>query len=244
MPRRISIFGSCVSRDTLEFADPGAFKLRRYIARQSLVSAFDTHGRWNLDLEDVASDFQRRMANWDLDSEFARLLPTIAEDSDTLLMDLTDERLGFYEMPNGSVITRTVDLIGAGIDDQLQREGRHVRFGTLEHFRRWRAALGEFRQTLDRLGIRNNVRLLAVPWATHDRGGERIDYHGELSIGRANRVYWWYLREARKVVPTITVSRDVSVRGSHEHRWGLAPFHYDDSVYENLVAALALRPRQ
>src|SRR5690625_4032012 len=117
--KRISIFGSCVSRDTLEFADPADFTLKRYIARQSLVSAFDTHGAYALNLEAMASDFQRRMATWDLHSEFARILPAVAKDSDLLILDLTDERLGFYEMPGGAVVTRSVDLIGAGLDEAL-----------------------------------------------------------------------------------------------------------------------------
>lgn len=243
-PVRISIFGSCVSRDTLEYAHPERFELKRYLARQSLVSAFDTHGTYDLDLSGMTSDFQRRMAEWDLRSEFAAILPTIAADSDLLLMDLTDERLGFYEMPDGSVVTRSVDLIGAGIDPLLQQHGRHVRFGTIEHYRRWRTALDDFGEAIAALGLRNRVRMLAVPWASRDSEGAAIDYNASVSIKTANRVFPWYIRAAKRIVPTLTVAPRVRVRGSQEHRWGLAPFHYEDSVYKSLVAGLGLPLRK
>lgn len=240
---RITIFGSCVSRDSLEYADPTGHKLRRYIARQSLISAFDTHGTYKLSLKGISSDFQRRMARGDLKSRFANALPRIAKDSDLLLIDLTDERLGFYEMPGGTIVTRTVDLIAAGIDEELQRTGRYVPFGTMEHYRRWTHALAEFDKSLDSLHMRNKVRLLALPWAKKDNLGNPIKYTATVPIRRANLIYSQYYRAAMKVIPTITPSKDVEIRGSHDHRWGLAPFHYTDSVYQYVLSRLGLKPR-
>src|SRR5699024_4800585 len=145
----LSIYGSCVSRDTVSFCNTSAIVLRRYIARHSLISAYTSSPELELDLSALSSEFQKRMVLGDRDRTLAAALPLIAEDSDMLLWDLVDERLGVYLFDDGSSITRSLELIKSGAEEQIQTRARFIEFGSDAHFKLWMTALQEFVQTLD-----------------------------------------------------------------------------------------------
>lgn len=239
-PLRVSVYGSCVSRDTLTHCSPDGLSLKRYTARQSLISAFTPSPVPALDLSMLASAFQVRMVQGDLESSFASDLTNISVDSDLLLWDLIDERLGIYELPGGGVITRSVELIASGHDKNLQNSAHFIPFGTEEHFRRWTTALSSFENLIHGSGLRQKTRLLAIPWARKDTDGKALPAQNGLEPSRANRVLRRYYRAAQGIIPIVKIGRVSRPRASTSHQWGTAPYHYEQTTYRSIANAVGL----
>jgi len=235
---RISIFGSCVSRDTVEVCDPDDVQLQRYIARQSLISAFGPPLSEGLDLSQLESPFQRRMVQWDFDSSFAQQLDDVAGDSDLLLWDLVDERFGIYVLPSEEVVTRSIELIKSGLDAELKDSARFIPFGSDEHFSRWHSAFLLFAERLRSRDLSDRTRLLALPWANKDSRGRRLTTHSGKKPSRVERLFERYYASAATQVNVVRLNTKTRPVSPVDHRWGPAPYHYDENIYKRLYDSL------
>lgn len=234
---RTFIYGSCVSRDTFEFLRPHGYDLVRYVARQSLVSAFSPGlEAATLPGLDVTSPFQRRMLAGDWGSSLVPQLRAHREEVDLLLWDLCDERLGVWRLPEGEVVTRSVDAISSGLEASLADRAEVVSFGSPGHLAAFTDASRQFRDVLADTGLLERTLLLAPPWATHTDDGSPTPTSFGLSAQVANGIFDAYHRVVQNIldVPVVTLGQDRVVAAAG-HQWGPAPFHYADSVYEALV---------
>ncbi|KQT99843.1 DUF6270 domain-containing protein [Sanguibacter sp. Leaf3] len=233
---RVAIYGSCVSRDTFEYLAPN-FELVSYTARQSLVSAFTApvDPAIDLALSMLPSEFQRRMLLADARSSLVDSLDRLPEDLDLLVWDLVDERLGISRFEDGSVQTRSVEQIRAGI---VPDNAEHVRFGSATHRRLWSDALHQWGEALDARDLIGRTVLLAPPWAVDDSEGDPTPASFGLRPDEANEITERYVEQVRTTlgVPVIT-TRDVVA--AVDHRWGRAAFHYSDDVYQRLAVELS-----
>lgn len=234
----VFIYGSCVSRDTFEHFDPDQFELVRYVARQSALSAY-TRPVTLVEPPALESDFQRRMVAGDFASSLQALIPEAAPRTDLVLVDLTDERLGAYVLPDGSVVTRSPELIQSGAEQHLPPGSQHLPFGSEQHLQYWSqgiAAVGELiRQHMPRAA----VVLLDVPWAERSETGTATPESFGVGAREANPVFRAYVRVAADALRAEVVSVDPSqVTSSPRHPWGDAPFHYSEQVYVDLVRRL------
>lgn len=226
-----------------EFLEP-RFELVRYIARQSLISAYSQPAT-ALPVPDLASNFQRTMLTNDFRSSLRAELEECVGDVDLVLWDLTDERLGVLELPGGAFVTRSVEMLQNPGAVPLPAETRCVPWGTKTHKALWRRALSQFVEDLSRLGMANKTRLLNVPWATRDAEGRPAPQSFGLDARRANKVMGWYARTASKRLrpeQLLVPSHDVPILADPQHKWGLAPFHYSPEVYSDLAKQVAASP--
>lgn len=236
-PIRASVYGSCVARDTIEAARSGTWTVNRYIARQSLISAFSGRPSPQLDPSSLQSQFQQRMLLGDLKGSFSTLLSTISADSDILLWDLTDERFGVYETAEGAIITRSLELIASGHDGELRKVARYIPFGSDDHFRLWQLALTKFFRIVTQQQLVGRVALIALPWAELDDRSQPVHRSNDVGPKTANRLYRRYYRSAGRSFNTIRL-RQRDVRASSTHKWGLAPFHYTPETYQSVLQRL------
>lgn len=232
-PLRAAVFGSCVSRDTVAFMTQRAqdpWVPGPYTARQSLVSAGSPAPAGTLDLSGISSAFVRRILTLDTSCDRRALLRQAAG-ADVLLWDLTDERLGFFELPGGGVLTRTYEGMAAHLYDALDG-ARLVEWGSDEHFERWSAALGTWQEDLAATGLAGRTVLLETYWALADEEGAPTPVSNGMYAAEANWFAVRYLEAARSVagVRTVRLPDELTVAGIR-HRWGLAPFHYTDAAY-------------
>ncbi|GAA4719350.1 hypothetical protein GCM10023216_04980 [Isoptericola chiayiensis] len=228
---RVFIYGSCVSRDTFEHLDPGQFELVQYVARQSALSAY-TRPVSMVAPPILASPFQQRMVSGDYASNIQSLIPEYGEHTDLALIDLTDERLGVYVLPDGSVITRTHELIDSDVESLLPPGTQHLAFGSDRHLEYWTqgiTAVGSlFRQHMPRAAI----ILLDIPWAAYsESGGPAVPSFG-VSASEANPVFELYSDIAAQALNAKVIRlNEHEVSSSPNHPWGEAPFHYSSEVY-------------
>lgn len=236
---RVFVYGSCVGRDTIEYAPGGGVTLAGYVARQSLASAFSPPVTL-LTPPPMPSPFLTRQARGDYASSLTRQLHGASGSVDLLLWDLTDERLGFYLLPDDTVVTRSVDLVRAGAEEELEREGSLIEFGTDMHFNIWRSLLPAFADTLAETLPHARVACIAVPWAERNSAGNPTPASFGMDAATANERFARYYAAIEASGVAELVGASIEPVAAPDHRWGEAPFHYAPSVYTSLLTELAL----
>jgi LPS sulfotransferase NodH len=239
---RVFIYGSCVSRDTFEHFDPEQFELVQYVARQSALSAY-TRPVTLIEPPALESPFQQRMVSGDFASNVQSLIPEAAAQTDLVLVDLTDERLGAYVLPDGSVITRSIELIQSGAEQQLPAGTQHLAFGSDQHFQYWSQGIAAVGELIRAHMPRAAVVLLDIPWAERSETGRPTPDSFGLTAADANPVFAAYAKVAAEALHAELISlRADEVTSSPGHPWGDAPFHYAEDVYLHVVKELTGAP--
>ena len=183
---KIAIFGSCVSRDTAEFM-PEA-EVVAYVARHSVTSLESPHGTAGIDLSDLASAFQKRMVTSDLKGSGVERIVKNADDLDVVLIDLVDERRGFWKFPDGKTMTNSIEVESCGAAREARRDGaRLVDFGTDEHFDAWRSGYIKLIDGLIGAGLWEKTILLDIEWAGAVNGAQHPHSDSLAKLGRSWR---------------------------------------------------------
>ncbi|MFC7375399.1 DUF6270 domain-containing protein [Brachybacterium sp. GCM10030268] len=237
-PLRVTIYGSCVARDSVDLAGHDRLKVADYIARQSLISVGrDASALFPEDAQ-VAHRFQRRMMEADFAGDLERRLDAVATRTDLLLWDLTDERHGVHMLDDGSVITRSIDLIAVPEALAAVEDARHVAFGSDEHFELWSPRAEQFRDHLREQGLFEKTVVLEIPWAVVTADGQETPGSMGTSAVEANAAYRRYFDRLRELGFSVLEMQPLGVLADPGHRWGLAPFHYTQDVYEEIIDSL------
>mgnify|MGYP006333786395 CR=1 FL=1 len=232
-PIRTLVIGSCVARDTFAHFPDDQYALVEYVARQSLVSAFSPPVTL-LEPPTMASRFQQRMVRWDYNSQLPNVLAKCAGAVDLVLWDLTDERLGFYVLPDDTVVTRTVDLIAAEADRPVDEAGIFIEFGSDAHFEMWSDAARQFVEAVTEHHPTARLQLLALPWAEFTETREPTPTSFGLSATEANQLLERYYEFAETLPEVALAGQESTATASSTHRWGIAPFHYATAVLQEL----------
>ncbi|GAA1709211.1 DUF6270 domain-containing protein [Propioniferax innocua] len=105
---KISILGSCVTRDAFPGKSDPTFELGQYIARSSLASLCSAAPPQIFPTHTITSSFQRRMVEFDLTKQGVTRL--IQSDPDALIYDPIDERFHLWAWPDKSIATLSVEF--------------------------------------------------------------------------------------------------------------------------------------
>ncbi|MGJ5723410.1 DUF6270 domain-containing protein [Brevibacterium sp. H602] len=183
----IAIFGSCVSRDTAEVMSD--VHVVEYVARQSVVSLIARHGSSMRELERLQSPFQQKMVTGDLMGNGAARLILAREEADVVLIDLVDERRGFWLFPDNTVMTNSIEVESCGAARSARRQGaRLVRFGSDEHFEWWKLGFAALEAELRSQSLWDRSILLKIEWAAAFEGAKHPHSTLLSSVGRAQRI--------------------------------------------------------
>ncbi|PWD50868.1 hypothetical protein C8046_09600 [Serinibacter arcticus] len=233
---RTLVVGSCVSRDTVPHLPDGDAGLVGYVARQSLISAYAPPVVL-LEPPAIASPFQQRMVRGDFASDLPAVLRRLAGGVDLVLWDLVDERLGVYVLPDDTAVTRTVDLVAAQAETDVAAAGVLVRLGEEAHLEMWREAATRFVAGVAELHPGAALVAVGLPWAELTTSGAPTPASFGVAAAEANRRYEPYYAVVEALGAPV-VGRGLAVRGSVEHPWGEAPFHYDSAAYRAVADAV------
>lgn len=234
-PLKVVILGSCVSRDAIAHHEED-YEVTGYLARTSLLSA-GTNARHHLPQEfDMSSPFQQRNLLRDVEGGLLANLKSLADASDVLMWDLVDERHGVCVFPDGSILTRSIDLLSVPELVEACEAGEILAFGSDEHFARWCGAATMFADALDVLGLKAKTIVIAADWAVLDTAGNPTPWSMGVRAKEANTRYAPYYQHLESL--GFTVVRITDTVGDPEHKWGLAAFHFVPEVYETILAAV------
>lgn len=228
------IVGGCVSRDAIDPLLGETIELKRYVARQSFLSA-GTDASNLITSIDLPSQFQRRMVKADIEGSLFRDIRNNAG-VDLVLWDLNVERLGVWQLDGGSYITDSGEFRRTGMYDEITAGASRINFGEDEHFQIWQDRFFQFRKLLEENGLLPKTLLLAPDWALVDENGETSGVLEAIKAGVYNAIYqqYWDFAEANGV-HTLRLQDTVA---DSRHKWGPAPFHYAESVYQDIRIAI------
>lgn len=187
---------------------------------------------------ELASAFQQRTVRGDwVGDAWAKISGAAESGLDGLILDFTDERFGIYRLRLGSVVTRSIDMMGTALED-VAAAGELWDFGSDLHVRAWGREVRSFAQKLKGVGLLERTVVLRVPWASVTEEGRRIPAPLGLMPERANELYEPYYRLAAEAGLRVIDLSAFPVFAEPLHQWGLAPYHYTLEVYEELAGQL------
>ena len=171
------------------------------------------------------------------------IVRTEAQGADLLVWDLFDERLGVHDHADGSVTTDTVELRRV-LHGNLPTTVRHLPFGSAEHLRRFERHLHDWRSLLEETDLLSRSVLLAPPWAEQDVDGRQVPSSFGTTAAQGTAMTATYLEMVARVVGIPMVgTAGLEPRADPNHRWGEAPFHYDDDTYMTLADGVVAAAR-
>lgn len=230
--KNILIFGSCVSRDTLEFKSSESYNLVGYFARSSLATLSSTldnssvKKEYSQNLDKITSAFQRRMVEYDFDRS---VLKSIEKNNfDVILMDLIDERFHLAVLNNNSFVTRSNEFLRTSIKPKSTINAQSDNFFDL-----WTKGVKVF---LDNLIEKNIIHKLVVQkayWTNKLDNGDLIQDISDEKVKEENEKLekmYNFLKNYLKEDQFISIPENLIIAKS-EHKWGISAFHYIDEYY-------------
>ena len=225
--KEINIWGSCVSRDAVEFAD--GLRMGMYCARQSVVSSVAAPVSpatfKALEFKEATHAFHRRLVEEDfLKISLSRLNEQHQEGA--LIFDLIEERVPIGVTTCGTLVTYS--QAASGFSNARSLIKRLIQPYSDEHVALFGQAITEFAARLSDRTVIIHKALYA---------------EGDWEFQTANRVLSdFYEMAIRSFSASIVIEVEPGLRASTpNHKWGVAPYHYTDGYYQNFVEQLALR---
>lgn len=229
----IAVYGSCVARDVVRVASE-SLELRSYFARSSWISAtnpaVDIPGAESA----LSSAFQQRMLENDFSSSALRR--AVNTQSDVLVLDLVDERLGVYPVNRGGYLTWLNELNHSGWLKCVPH-GPLIEFGTDEHFSLFKSSAQIVSSTVE---LEKTV-LLRFNFAEASREGQAVpETKGKPAKWWNEQYARYYDAAADEGIAVIEVPSELCV-STEQHLWGIAQYHFVNEFYEWVSLELARR---
>ncbi|QOT16062.1 DUF6270 domain-containing protein [Paenarthrobacter sp. YJN-5] len=228
------IYGSCVSRDTKPYLGDD-WTISDYVARQGMISAASPRAVLRGESA-LKSKFQNQCVRNDIRSTLFSAIEAATPKTDVFVLDLVDERLGVYDLGNGTYVTQTWELEESKLLQQQQTKPRLIPFASDEHYQLWTKAADVVLERIKATG--RPLIVLSPEWSeTADNGQEKLQYRGYFS-STWNKLYAPYFDHLRsRGCNVLSVGQD-TVKAAAGHQWGLAPYHYVDAVYHRMRDAI------
>ena len=238
--RKISIFGSCVSRDIFEYDKLGQLELKTYVARQSVLSSVAKPINIDDTNINLNSQFQKRMVLTDLRKtafdEFAH------DESKYLLIDLIDDRFSIAEYKN-SLCTfsnefsngMTDILCNINLKPKLLKRGKlFLDKAPVDDM------IDEFCKRISKIYDPEHIILhkalmvdkyIALDGRIKDFSSNYLKNNKKLNT----ILNYMYLRIEQNLPGIHIIDEMYDTHACENHKWGLAPMHYEEKYYYRVL---------
>lgn len=230
---KISIHGSCVSRDIFRFDEKEQFKVINYIGRNSIISS--SYPPVSLDTFNDVTDIKK--LHWEermiyFDYKKTALDKLEADECDYLVIDLIDERFGLLESDKGCLTYSQVLQRSSHLSELGSYKIRDVKENTDEFYEAYKRYATYLREHFDvnRIIIHEAYPVLSYISSDNELTLFDSDEMGKTrklcqKIRRGYELLEALLPEARVLrMPPNTIAYE-------KHAWGKAPVHYVDDYY-------------
>jgi len=241
---KVSIIGSCVSRDLFEFDIDALnnFKVVNYISRVTNISMMNSFDIELINIDNVEfHKFDEKKALEDINKEHFRILEN--NDFDLLIIDFIDERHPTY-VYGDSFLTYT-KFSKNYIDPLLQQGiGRLLKPFSSEMKEYLRDSIPSFINKVLAISKGKPVLLHACKYAltyiNQDGVLCEFDQCTKEKIDNWNTFLSSIYEQVCVEVMRLGDISTLCIAGG-EHKWDLQPFHYDKSYYQQLSTELKLK---
>lgn len=235
--RQVFIYGGCSSRDAVEWYPNHNLELHSYIARQSLISAFNPTNPNLWDFSPMTKEWQQRMMRGDAASNLPAHIQEHHQQIDLIIWDLMIERVGVRRIRSGGYMTNNPSN-RKHIKNRSSIRAR-TSFGTDEHKHLWSQALEHFVALLKDTGLQDKIVVNGTPWALHDKHGQKA-YFPKTGIEpewfNTTIEQYWQLIEAHDI-PVARIKQEHAI-ADPDHKWGPAYLHYIPETYQAQLEAI------
>jgi Family of unknown function (DUF6270) len=246
MLSRVSIFGSCITRDVFRLF-PDDAEVASYHSRSSLISLMSPP----LEVDDSGTEWPSSFARKVVLADFRKLFFEDLEAAapDVLVVDLMSERFDLLRAP-GTYVTRSWELVSSGLAARCAYRLERVARETETMHQTWLEQSRRFADVLQSRFPELPVILHKAYWTSRYREGTRIrrfSHDWQSWITRRNLMLDACHEHLERLLPGLTV---VEARQAYVadpgHHWGLGTSHYEaayyDDVREQMLSSAALVP--
>ena len=240
--QKISIFGSCMSRDVLRLFPDEQIELCSYIARQSVISAVSNPVSLEKDSIQLESEFQKRMVLWDFRKGTFDLLKN--DGSEWLIIDLIDERFALAVIGD-SFVTCSAEACQGAVIPKKARLVRPTLSGSDYYINGVciREYISLFCKKLLEIYRPDHIiihRALSAKYWKDSEGTAHMYKTGENGTDQRVNALLSYMYSV--ILEKISLARIIDCTdnfyGGENHIWGLASVHYEDGYYEEVSKKL------
>lgn len=234
--KRISIFGSCVSRDILEYDKLEQLELKTYVARQSVFSAISTPININEATINLSSQFQKRMLLTDLRKTTFTELEN--DGSEYLLIDLIDERFAIAEYEKSLCTVSSVFSRGvADVLENIKIKPKIIKNGKL--FLDNIAAdnmIKDFCKRVSKIYAHDHIilhkALMVDTYIASDGNIRKFSDNHLKNNKKINAILNYIYLCIEQNLPGIHIIDEMyDTHACENNKWGLAPMHYEEKYY-------------
>ncbi|WP_156390520.1 DUF6270 domain-containing protein [Caulobacter sp. Root487D2Y] len=240
---RVAILGSCVTRDIFGLVPEKGWSVECYLGRQSMIA---------LNTPPVQPDFsvaQEPATRWRGETvalnASKRVFETLRDtDFDCLVVDLIDERCACVATADGRMMTYSPELqeIAEGTPF-LEHNGLRPLVEAWPYMDQREAALDAFAEGLRKACRGRPLVLHEAYWAPRSVAGETSVNYDVNWVARNNDLLaLCYAGLKRRLNCWVVSAPRAETLGDAEHKWGPAPYHYQQSYYEHIQAQLDALP--
>ena len=248
--KTIGIFGSCISRDILAYKQNDFLELKEYIARESIVSALSLPIDCSPQDFHIDSAFQKRMVLHDFKKDGLDVLKRCG--CEYLLIDFIDERFPLIKIRN-SYVTASNELMTSRYffaDQKLKyikytskniafRKKYYIESANLDYY------LDLFCERIREIVPVDHIILhkayFSKLYLSKDQKiclfAKNIqNYCKDLN----QRLKYMYSYVEKKLPGILVLDLCDRFTANENHKWGLAPMHYQDEYYVELLRDLKM----
>ncbi len=234
--KRFNIHGSCISRDLFNFSSEYPISIDKYLARQSMISSVSS--RIDINLNDYNLNFANNFAKKSIESDINKNIFDILKEnkSDYLIIELLDERFNLVKVKN-SYITNSVELQQSKLLDYINGDIIHKKDLNSDI---WKECIDLYVKNIIKIYNQESIIIHKVYFLNRylDKNNNKVEFNNETI--KKNNIYnsilddyYNYLIEKLPKAKVIDLTRDFLAY--ENHRWGLAPYHYEDDYYKKVL---------
>lgn len=219
----ITILGSCVTRDALEFGNN--IKVDEYLSRTSLISIMSKPAERNINISKSLNNFLYRTLEEDINKKHLSKIKETT--SDYFIIDFIDERFPLLQKDDYYI---TFSQYMESHTNALEIYTNKVPRLTMENLSLWINSAKRFVQELKKYYKEENIIIHEAYWAGNDFNAERNNSF--LTI------YYNFIKILMPKVHVIRIHESFRILNP-DHKWGNAPYHYIDAYYQNFILQLS-----
>ncbi len=241
--KKVSIFGSCVTRDLFEYDMKKFFSIEEYIARQSIISFLSTPININEHNIQLESDFQKKQLISDLNKNAFQRLKSSA--SDLLIIDLIEERFKIGKIRK-TYFTLSSEFTQSKlfVDDRIKTYEKKLCNGKIYFkLKDIKKYINNFAKMILEIYLQEQIIIHEVYLANYYLGedGKKKEFARNY-IGynlRVNKILEYMYACLKQAIPYASVlSISSEYIADEKHKWGLAPMHFQEEYYKRAMAWL------
>lgn len=228
-----TILGSCVTRDIFNFSDE--MKVRKYYPRTSLQSLMGEKFTVNYEDIELESDYQKLCIKMDFESEF---LKESFIHNEYIILDFIDERFNVLKLDSKIIGTASNEYKNSKLGDKIY--GINM---VKNEYEDWCKSFDKLLKHFESKNIIANVILHECYYKkNYISKDEKITLFSDRIkfIEQENHKLSQKYKYVKSKIKNIKIIGDKNniFYANEKHRWGLAPYHYEDQYYINMSQQL------